>query len=50
MKEIKMIPAGIYEIFAWLIIMLLILIGYKYIREVIEYVLLKLYEFFIQHK
>jgi hypothetical protein len=52
MKELNVrgIPTGTYEIAAWLIMLLTMLFGYKYIKEIIEYVLLKLYEYFIQHK
>lgn len=52
MKElnIKNVPPGTYEIVGWVIIIMIMLFGYKYLREIIEYILLKLYEFFIQHK
>jgi hypothetical protein len=52
MKELNIwdIPTGTYEIAVWLITVLTMLFGYKYIKEIIEYVLLKLYEYFIQHK
>ncbi len=52
MKElnIRNLPTGTNEIAAWLIMLLAIVFGYKYIKEIIEYVLLKLYEYFIQHK
>lgn len=52
MKEINIsaVPTGTYEIAAWLIILLSLMFGYKYIKEITEYVLLKLYEYFIQHK
>jgi hypothetical protein len=50
MKElnIKNIPAGIYEKAAWLITLMVMFFGYKYIREIIGYVLMKFYGFFIQ--
>jgi hypothetical protein len=52
MKELNIsdVPTGTYEIAMWLIMLLTMLFGYKYIKEIIEYVLLKLYEYFIQHK
>lgn len=52
MKELnlKNVPTGTYEIAVWLITLMTILFGYRYIREIIGYVLLKLYEYFIQHK
>ena len=48
--NIKSPTGSIYEIVAWLISGLVLLFGYNYIKEIIEYVLLKLYEFFIQRK
>ena len=48
--NIKNIPAGTYEIAVWLIMFMVVIFGYRYIKEIIEYVLLKLYEYFIQHK
>lgn len=52
MKElnIRSIPTGTYEIAAWLVMVMAMLFGYKYIKEIIEYVLWKLYEYFIEHK
>jgi len=52
MKElnIKNVPAGTYEIVALLIMITVVIFGYRYIKEIIEYVLLKLYEYFIQYK
>ncbi|SFP80685.1 hypothetical protein [Parafilimonas terrae] len=52
MKEInlKNIPAGTHEMMAWLIVLMIMVFGYKYLREFVEYVLLKFYEYFIQHK
>jgi hypothetical protein len=51
MKELNAIDiSGTYEIAAWLIMLLTMLLGYKYFKEIIEYVMLKLYEYFIQHK
>jgi hypothetical protein len=52
MKElnIRNVPMGTYEIAVWLIMLLAMLFGYKYIKEIIGYILLKLYEYFIQHR
>ena len=52
MKELNIwdIPTGTYEIAVWLITVLTMLFGYKYIKEIIGYILLKLYEYFIQHR
>jgi hypothetical protein len=52
MKElnIRNLPTGTYEIAVWLIILMTMIFGYRYIKEIVEYVLLKLYEYFIQHK
>ena len=52
MKEINIraVPTGTYEIAAWLVMLMVMLFGYRYIKEIAEYVLIKLYEFFIQHK
>jgi len=52
MKELNMsaVPTGTYEIVVWLIMLMTVFFGYKYIKEIAEYILLKLYEYFIQHK
>jgi len=52
MKElnIRNVPTGTYEIAVWLVILMTMIFGYRYIKEIVEYVLLKLYEYFIQHK
>lgn len=52
MKEFNLrnVPAGAHEMIAWLIVLMMMLFGYKYLREIVEYVLLKFYDYFIQHR
>jgi hypothetical protein len=38
-----------YGIAIWLISFLILIVGFRYIKEIIEVVLVKLYEIFIQH-
>ena len=44
------VPAGTYEIAVGLIMLMTMIFGYKYFKEIVEFVLLRLYQYFIQHK